>query len=244
MATTSVTVAASGIGAGETVEAFTKLTGQSEVSGGTRIGPGNIVIPNLTIGRVFEIWLQGKTAGGLYGIASGSLFVFVQDPAGDVPAEPLAALVDRMRAIYTASANVLAWIQSVAGGETTDKHVFLGSHPTDLRSELTFGPLFLVSAGTLQGTNTGQDTTHDVRIPVVVRHFWFEKPSVQNLHVKELDFMWKIIREVTRKSPYDPVFGSSVLSFSGPVVEPFGDSYRVFIAEITYELDMGVEEVL
>lgn len=241
MATTAVTYTIGGI-AGTTYELFSRLRPAVAVAEATRVGPGTIVAPALTIGRVYEAWAQGKTAGGVYGISSGSAFTFIQ-AAGDVPAEPLAALVDRVRAIYTASANVLAWIQSVNAVETTDKHVFLGSHPTDLRSELTFGPLFLVSAGSIQGDNAGQETTFDVRAPVVVRHFWFEKPSVANLHVTELDFMWKIIREVTRKKPFDPVYGSSVLSFSGPVVEPFGDSYRVFMAEITYELDMGVEEV-
>lgn len=241
MATTAVTYTIGGT-AGTTYALFTRLRPAAPVEEATRVGPGDIVAPALTIGRVFEAWSQGKTLSGLFGISSGSAFTFIQ-AVGDVPQEPLAALIDRMRAIYTASANVLAWIQSVNAGETTDKHVFLGSDPTDLRPELTFGPLFLVSGGTLQADNAGQETTFDARIPVVVRHFWFEKQSVKNLHIKELDFLWKIIREVTRKKPYDPVFGSSVLSFSGPVVEPFGDSYRVFIAEITYELDMGVEEV-
>lgn len=242
MATTPVTFTISGA-AGTTFALFTKLPSAVAVEEATRVGPGDIVAPALTIGRIYEAWSQGKTLSGLFGIGSGSVFTFIQDPAGDIAAEPLAGLIDRMRAIYAASPNVLAWIQSVNGAETSDRHVFLGSHPTDLRSELTFGPLFLVSGGIFSADNAGQDTTHDARIPVVVRHFWFEKSSEQSLHITELDFLWKIMREVLRKNPYDPVFGSSVLSASGPVVEPFGDSYRVYLAEITYELDMGVEEV-
>lgn len=216
MATTSVTIAVTGT-AGATIEAFTRLPGGAAISGGTRVGSGNITIPNLTIGLIYEIFSQEQTAGGNFGQPSQSIFVLVVATA-DTPATPIAAFIDKIRDHFTNQVAFLAWINSIDGLETTSGHVFLGYKPTRIKQNFLRdkGPVLAIkySADTLTAAS-GKTAIGSVTAEVDI--FWYEDPDVPDVSINATNFLGKMLHEVWNIGiPFDDNpntdFGSNLAS--------------------------------
>lgn len=214
MATTSVTIAVTGT-AGATIEAFTRLPGAAAVSGGTRTGSGNITVPALTVGLVYEIFSQEQTGGGLYGQPSQSIYVLVTTTS-DQPTARCGAWMAEIRDLFLNSANFQAWIQTIDGGETTSGHVLLGYDPRTVpKDEKTSGPNAFIFVDSFVSQNELSAKTYRDTFDIVAEIVWHMNPEASAQFIEEVDFLCKIIDEFKAKgTSLSTTFGGEVWQIS------------------------------
>ena len=194
MATATITVALTGLSGAETGEVFSKLSGAAAVSQGTRVGNGNLTTNALTVGIAYALWSQGKTSGGLYGVASNTIFVV---PGSSANANSrLSAWLDEIRNLFVNSTNLLAWIQTVDGGETTSGHVFLGYDPRTVgKVEQTKGPTVFIWAENFVAENVLSAKTYQDSFDIVAEIVWYQNPRASATFLEQINYLSDLLDE-------------------------------------------------
>ncbi len=199
----TITLAVLGMGAAEITEMFLKAGLVAAISGGTRTGNGDIVKASLVNGTVYQAWLQGKTASNFYGIGSGSIFLVPlagaqtgSGPGKNVSAtRPISRILEKVNAVLTGSANLLAWIQTFDVGESINGHLFLGYHPDQVKKQITKGPVVYVVPRTLTADDSESETTFRFELTVSVLFTWGFDHTEQATFIGEFNFIDLIINE-------------------------------------------------
>jgi len=222
MATSTVTVALTGLGAAETGEVFSRLPGAVAVSQGTRVGNGNVTTAALDTSLIYAIWSQGKSAGGFYGIASN--FIFVSPGSSADATSRLSAWLNEVKNLFINSTNLLAWIQTVDGTETTSGHVFLGYDPRLVaKVEETKGPTVFIWPENYLSQNELSAKTYRDTFDILVEIVWFNEHRKAHTYLEEINFISDILDEAKAKgTTLDSTFLGEIYSISAPdiVVDP------------------------
>lgn len=228
--------------AGKTHEVFFFTPGTTvPVSGGTRVGNGDIIITGLTNGITIDIVAATQADANTFGPPSTSVastpVVTISIPVGQWP-----NLIDRIRDFYINSSDFLSWINVFDAGETTTDHVFLGYSPTNIKDLLSKGPVVVIHAGEHDVDNSGQQTSYNGTITVEVRHIWAEDDDTKDTHMLAYNKMAAIENALLRLDPFHATFGSAVMKISGRLTQPFSDADDQWVGEFLITLDWGPGE--
>ena len=135
--------------------------------------------------------------------SSPSNTLVVAPSAAGSASRPIAAYVDSFRDLHISSANLLAWIQTVAALETTTGHVRLGHSPINGVAVKTLGPAAYIRWENFRGENAGSEKTHRAFVDIVVDYVWAlldsnGDPTIRNSDefIDEMNFLDAITNEL------------------------------------------------
>ena len=194
VASGSITITVDG-DAGVTNEMFYRAGGAGvPVSGGTRVGDGDITRTGLTNGTVYEVFAQSST-GGVYGPASAPIYV-VPNAGSGLPTQRVSAWLYEVRQLMLNSAQLLAWIQSVNAAQTTAGHVLMGYDPRTNPDEQTLGPVVYVRPENYISENAFSEQTYRDSFDVVIHFAYYVNPLVPADWIAHLNYFYGIVAEI------------------------------------------------
>ena len=230
--------------AGVTNTMYLRKPGDTDwTTGSSRTGDGDITTSSLDNKVTFEI-VCVSSDGGSTSLPSRSIFVQPRAAEDDATLAPIPSYLDAMRVLYLNSPNLLAWIQSVDGTETTGGHVFLNWSPQTLVDIQTKGPVVLLRWENLRLDNEGGPFTFAGQIGLVADHVWHSTDAhlKPDRFIREITFLDKIINEFIGDIgiALDSTFGASLSAVDAPgaILQDARDD-EVMHSEITYTLRIG-----
>ena len=192
---TQVTVSITG-DAGKTHEVFFFTPGSTvPVSGGTRVGDGDIIITGLTNGvTITIIALTQSVSGTLFGPPSNCVSATPAATAA-TPSRPIAAVYNKTFTELVSSTGLGAWIASVNALETTAGHVFLGYDPNKIKDVITKGPAAFVHLGRFETGESISEKAFNAEQDVKVTFVWAINQHTQENLVDEVNRLEAILLE-------------------------------------------------
>ena len=168
------------------------------------------------------------------------------------PGTPIAAYCAAFRDRLLASADMLAWIVTVNGLETTAGHVKLNLSPIDLPDVRTKGPIVVIRWENFRGDTAGSPKTFVTSVDIVLDFTWAILDSAgaattrdSDEFITEMDFIDKIINNLvsTIGITLDSTFGGHIRSFDAPnALQLDPDDEALVHHEIRFTIGFGMEE--
>lgn len=112
----------------------------------------------------------------------------------------LAAWMEEIRNLFINSGNLLAWIQTIDGTETTTDHVILGYDPRAvIKDAQTKGPSVFIWPENFVADNRHSAKTYLDTFDIVSEIVWYKAHLTRDSFVAEVNFISDIIDEAKAK---------------------------------------------